>query len=346
MPADSTSTNRTRKTLQLAVFGTCAAWFISSEILAGRAARGIANHFDFDSGQLLLTSIFLLFLLAVGFSLLNTIAHRYGSLRDVLGLPKRPTAREEWVIGAAVGWGIVVLAVLPMALAGTLYVHLSTAPVAFWLFFLNLATLAVAALAEEVAFRGYPFRSLIDSVGPTGATIIMAMLFGVVHMLNNDATWISVFITMLAGVLLSLGWLRTHGLWLPWGLHFAWNASLGILFGLPVSGIADFSSVVRTRAIGPLWLTGGYYGPEAALFTIVAITVGIIVLVRLTRDYAWHYTHAPIVAGGYPMDAQPPAAHTAMEQQARPAALIQILPTTPQSRSVSDEPKPSVSPEN
>jgi hypothetical protein len=341
LPAfDSTSTNRTRKTLQLAVFGTCAAWFISSEILAGRAARGIANYFDFDSGQLLLTSIFLLFLLVVGFSLLNTIAHRYGSLRDVLGLPKRPTARKEWVIGAAVGWGIVVLAVLPMALAGTLYVHLSTAPGTFWLVVLNLATLAVAALAEEVAFRGYPFRSLIDAVGPTGATIIMAMLFGVVHMLNNDATWISVFITMLAGVLLSLGWLRTHGLWLPWGLHFAWNASLGILFGLPVSGITDFSSVVRTRAIGPVWLTGGYYGPEAALFTIVAITVGIIVLVRLTRDYAWHYTHAPIVAGGYPMDAQPPAAHTAMEQQARPAALIQILPTTPQSRSVSDEPKP------
>ncbi len=45
---------------------------------------------------------------------------------------------------------------------------------------------------------------------------------------------------MLAGVLLSIAWLRTHGLWLPWGLHFAWNASLGILFGLPVSGDIGF----------------------------------------------------------------------------------------------------------
>ena len=340
LPAfDSTSSDRTRKTLQLAVFGTCVAWFASSEILALRAARGIANRFDFDSAQLLLSSIFLLFLLAIGFSLLNTIARRYGSIREVLGLPKRPTAREEWVIGAALGWGIIVLAVLPMALTGALHVHLSTAPRAFWLVFLNLATLAVAALAEEVAFRGYPFRSLIDAIGPTGATIIMAVLFGVIHMLNNDATWISVFITMLAGILLSLGWLRTHGLWLPWGLHFAWNASMGVLFGLPVSGITDFSSVIRTRAIGPLWLTGGYYGPEAALFTMVAITVGIVVLVRLTRDYAWNYTHAPIVAGGYAMDAPPPAEHTAMEKQARPAPLVQILPTTPQSRSVSDETK-------
>ena len=41
---------------------------------------------------------------------------------------------------------------------------------------------------------------------------------------------------MLAGVLLSIAWLRTHGLWLPWGIHFAWNASIGLLFGLPVRG--------------------------------------------------------------------------------------------------------------
>jgi uncharacterized protein len=341
LPAfNSTSTDRTSRTLQFAIFGTCAAWFVSSDILAGRAARGLANHFDFDSGRQLLSSIFLLFLLAIGFSLLNTISHRYGSLRNVLGLPKRPTAREEWIIGAAIGWGIVVLAVLPMALAGRLHVQLWTAPRAFWLLLLNLATLAVAALAEEVAFRGYPFRSLIGAFGPTGATVIMSLLFGVVHMLNNDATWTSVLITMLAGVLLSIGWLRTHGLWLPWGLHFAWNASMGIVFGLPVSGITDFSSVVQTRVSGPLWLTGGYYGPEAALFTVVAITVGIVVLVRLTRDYAWHYTYTPVVAGGYAMDAPPPAAHTAMEQQARPASLVQILPTTPQTRSVTDDPKP------
>ena len=341
LPAlDSTPVDRTNKTLQLAVFGTCAAWFVSSEILAGRAARGLANHFDFDSGCQLLSSVFLLFLLTIGFSLLNTISHRYDSLRSVLGLPKRPTAREEWVIGAAIGWGIVVLAVLPMALAGTLYVHLWTAPRAFWLLLLNLATFAVAALAEEVAFRGYPFRSLIEALGSPGATVIMAILFGVVHMLNNDATWTSVLITMLAGVLLSVAWLRTHGLWLPWGLHFAWNASMGIVFGLPVSGTTDFSSIVQTRARGPLWLTGGYYGPEAALFTVVAIGVGIIVLVRLTRNYAWDYTYIPVVAGGYPMEAQPPAAHTAMEQQARPAALVQILPTTPQTRSVTDDPQP------
>ena len=40
---------------------------------------------------------------------------------------------------------------------------------------------------------------------------------------------------------------------------------MGILFGLPVSGITDFSSIVQTRAFGQLWLTGGDYGPTVGL---------------------------------------------------------------------------------
>ncbi len=340
MPAfDSTQPVRSNRTLQLALFITSVAWVGCSRALAERSARGIAARFGLGAGELLLASLFFLFLLAVGFSALQMIAHRSTSFGEVLGLPRRPTVRREWGIGAALGWGIVVLSVVPMALAGTLHVRLWTEPRAFWLVFVNLATIAVAALAEEVAFRGYPYRRLIEGIGPVGATIVVSVFFGLLHMLNPGATLVSLVVTMLAGLLLSISWLRTRGLWLAWGLHFGWNASMGILFGLPVSGNSGFSTVVETRAIGPLWLTGGDYGPEAALFTVLVLLLAIGVLVRVTRDYAWHYTYEPIVPGGYPMDVAPPAAHTAMEQEAKPASLVQILPTTPQRRSAGDEPK-------
>lgn len=334
--SDLRSTPRFPKTLQLALFGTSVIWVISSQAIAGRAARGLSVRFNFESEQFLLASVIFLFLLVVGFSVLQAISTQPGSLRAVMGLPKRPTAREEWGVGAAIGWGTVLLAVLPLALAGTLHVHFLSGANAFWMVVVNLATLLAAALAEEIAFRGYPFRRLIDAIGPVGATIALSILFGLVHALNQDATWISVLITMLAGVLFSVAWLRTHGLWLPWGLHFAWNASMGILFGLPVSGLNSFSTVVMTRAVGRHWLTGGSYGPEAALFTAPAILISIVVLVLLTRGYAWDYTHPPIIPAGYAVDVAPPAAHTAMEQesQARPPSLVQILPTTPQTRSV------------
>jgi membrane protease YdiL (CAAX protease family) len=343
---DTTTSRRSERTLQLALFVTSVAWFLAADTVAAHAARGLSERFALNAARPLLTSIFLLFLLAVGFSILQAIAKRPSSLREVLGLPKRPTARREWELGAVLGWGLVVLAVLPMAVLGTLHVYLWMQPRAFSLLLLHLVTLAVAALAEEAAFRGYPFRRLIESVGPVAATIGLSFLFGLGHALNPGANWTSTLVTMLAGLLLSVAWLRTHGLWLGWGFHFAWNASMGILFGLPISGISDFASIIQTRSFGHLWITGGDYGPEGASFTAIVLLVGIALLVRITRDYAWHYTYVPIVAAGYPMEAPPPAAHVAMEQMAQqgiptPAAtLVQILPSTPQTRSVGDEPKP------
>ncbi len=329
---DSTTSRRSERALELALFFTSVFWFLAADVVAGRAARGLSEHFSLSPIRPLLTSIFLLFLLAVGFNVLQTLTGRRAPLRDILGLPRRPTAAREWSLGAALGWGLVVLAILPMALARTLNIHLWSQPRAFGLLVLNLLTLAVSALAEEAAFRGYPFRRLIEAIGPTAATIALSLLFGIAHMLNPGATGASTLVTVLAGILLSLAWLRTHGLWLGWGFHFAWNASIAILFGLPISGITDFASVVQTRTFGQFWLTGGDYGPEGAAFTVIVLLLGIAILVRITRDYAWHYTWTPIVSAGYPMDAPPPAVHVAMEQQARPApppSLVQILPAAP-----------------
>jgi membrane protease YdiL (CAAX protease family) len=342
LPAfDSTPPQSTSRMLRLAIFGTSLAWFVAAEALSERSARGITERFGLEPFRLLLSSLFLLFLLVIGFSLLQTIAHRGATLRGILGLPKRRTGREEWKRGFAIGWGMVVLAVLPMALAGTLHVRLWTQPRAFWLLLVNLAAVAVAALAQEVVFRGYPYRRLIEAIGPVSATLVMSILFGLLSAFSPDASWTSFLVTVLAGIVLAVAWLRTHGLWVGWGLHFAWNASMGILFGLPVSGSTSLSTVVQTHAIGTSGLTGGDYGPEGALFTVFALLAGLAVLVRVTRDYEWSYTHPPIIPGGYPLEVAPPPAHVAMEQeqQAKPPALVQILPATPQSRSAGDEPK-------
>ncbi len=99
----------------------------------------------------------------------------------------------------------------------------------------------------------------------------------------------------------------------------------------------------RPRALGPKWLTGGSYGPEAAFFTLIAILALIVVLLLVTRDYAWNYTYPPIIPGGYPVEVAAPDAHAAMEEQAQPAtpALVQILPATPATMSVQPPPQPA-----
>lgn len=338
--APNISQSRTGRALPLVRFIAALAWVVSSRLLATSSARGLTNRFNVDAALPFLRSLFFLFLLVVGFSLLETLARHRSSARAILGLPNRPTWKREWLLGAALGWGMVLVMVLPLALTGHLYVTFWTQPGTLLYLTLTVLTLFVSSLIIEVIFRGYLYRCLIEAVGPVMATLILSVLYGVAQAIANGATSPAAYIAVWAGIVFSVAWLRTHGLWLSWGMRFAWMVSMGVLFGLPVSGSSDFSVLIQTIPSGPVWLTGGSYGPEATWLSAIALLAGLVVLVRSTRDYAWNYTHSPIIPGGYPMEAKPPAAHVAMEQaqQNRSPALVQILPTPPQGRSAGDPP--------
>ncbi len=316
-------------------------WFFLASDLAARSAAGISQRLDSLALGSVLKPLFLLFLLAVGYSALELASRRQSSTRTLLGLPRRPTSAREWATGAAIGWAALLLAVLPVAMFGALRVQMWTEPRAFVYLAANLLGAALGALAVEVGFRGYAFRRLIEAIGPTGASILLSLLFGLVFGHGSDASLISVTVLTIFGLLLSRAWLRTYGLWLGWGLGFGWIAAAGILFGLPVGGSTDLSSVVQTVAVGGRALTGGRFGLEAAPFTAVVLLFAAIALIRLTRDYSWNYTHRPIVPGGYPVEVRPPAAHAAVaaaEESNRPVPLVQILPATPEERSAPPPP--------
>jgi hypothetical protein len=329
------------RSLQFAVFVAALLWFLCSRILAESAANGIAQRFDLGDEQPLLGSLFLLFLLICGFSVLRLIERRRAPLRLAMGLPRRRTAREEWATGAAIGWGLAAVSILPLALMHGLNVQLWTAPRAFEVLALGTATLAVGTLAHTLGVFGYGFQRLIEATGPVRATLLLIALAAVHATLlptpYGTPDGVRILVEMLSALLLCLCWFRTHGLWLGWGLHFAWAASTGILFGLPLAGDVSFSSVVDTRVSGPVWLSGGSFGSTAAALSILLLLAAIPILIRVTRDYAWEYTHPPIIPAGYDVTIAPPAAHVAMEQSAlaaqpvNPASLVQILPATPQS---------------
>jgi hypothetical protein len=135
----------------------------------------------------------------------------------------------------------------------------------------------------------------------------------------------------LLGLLLAMAYLRTHALWLGWGLHFAYRAVAAVLLGLPIAGHGEFGSIADVFAGGPRWLSGGAFGLDAAFLTAIVLLAGVPVLYRASRDYAWNYTHPPIIAAGYEVTVAPPAAHVAMEKQAAtaPPPLVQILPVAP-----------------
>ena len=302
---------------------------LGSCIAAQKSAQGIANQFNVPVVQPLLREVFWLTLLLIGFMVLEWIATRQAGIRAANALLPRATAGREFLVGAALGWAMLLAVVLPLVLLRDLHPVFAPAGTNWALALLSLLTLAAGTLALEVAFRGYLLRRLTAAVGPVLATIVLSGLYALALNFDTDtATHLSVVVTFVLGVLFSLAYLRTHALWLGWGLHFAWAAAMGVLLGLPVSGVAAYSTLVTTYASGREALTGGDFGPEGSLLTLLAACGAMAVLYRATRDWAWEYTHPVLTPAGYAMDVAPPAAHTAMESTAQVAPLVQILGTT------------------
>ena len=314
--------------MHLALFAIGLLWLLASRVGAGSAAQGIGRLLHADPLlRPLLTQLFLLVLLPTGFTALNWLAMRNASIRATNALMPRATATREWQKGIALGWALVLLTVLPMMLAGDLHPQFWFAPRGWGLALLSVITLLLLSLATEIAFRGFLFRSLIVATGPVTATMLLSVIYALAATSMQNTTPFSFAVSLLIGILFSLAYLRTHALWLGWGLRFGWLVSMGVVFGLPLAGSIDYANVVATDSSGHLWLTGGAYGPEGALLTALVLIVGMFALYRMTREYAWEYTHPAIVAGGYPMDVPPPAAHTAMEA-AVVVPLVQILGAT------------------
>ena len=76
----------------------------------------------------------------------------------------------------------------------------------------------VAPFAEEILFRGYLYAAVKRYTGPIFSTVIVSLLFAVVH-LNIPALWP----LWLFGILLTLSYELSGSLWVPIGIHALFN---------------------------------------------------------------------------------------------------------------------------
>jgi membrane protease YdiL (CAAX protease family) len=307
-------------------FLVAAAWFLFSDLTASRAAVGL-NSGDLEEP---LYRILLLFLLVVGYWIMSRIGQRRIDPAKTTALAPRPGWLGEFALGAALGWAGVLACVLPAALIGGFVITLFTNAHQFFVAALDLIALAAGTLAIEIAFRGYPFLRLVEAMGSTTGAFFMAVVYAIWRTHAAPTTTASVLVSLFLGLVLALAVLRTRALWVGWGFHFAWIASMSMLFGLPISGPINYSPVLVTNATGPAWISGGSQGPEGSAFAVLISFLLLFWMVRLTSDLKHKYGYAEIVPRGIPVDIDAAARqqHEAAmgEAEPRPPSLVQILP--------------------
>jgi membrane protease YdiL (CAAX protease family) len=148
-----------------------------------------------------------------------------------------------------------------------------------------LGVTVAVAVAEELLFRGVLFRIVEELAGTIGALVVSAGLFGLLHLLNPEATVFGAFaIAVEGGLMAGAAYAATRTLWLPIGLHLGWNFAEGGLFGTTVSGTAGGSSGLFDSVLsGPVALTGGDFGPEASIVSILVCAVPTVLFLRAAR---------------------------------------------------------------
>ena len=85
---------------------------------------------------------------------------------------------------------------------------------------------------------------------------------------------------MIIRVLLGLSYIYTRNLWFPIALHFSWNFFQGTVFGFNVSGI-DSYSIIEQEAIHDNLLTGGKFGFEGSIVSVLLHLVFILVIYKV-----------------------------------------------------------------
>jgi len=239
------------------------------------SSRGV----EIPHGQFVFEMIFRTGLLVIALGL------GYICARKLEDLPWRSlglTLHEGWLkdlaIGFALGFAALALAVA-IAIKGLKF---SLSNDGVWSVLVSMigsaSLMFVAALAEEAMFRGYGLQTLSRARLAWLGVLLTSVPFGIVHLDNpNVVPGVTFAVTVLAGVWMSVAYLRTRSLWFPLGIHWSWNWALGWFFGLPVSGLHLVSHpLLEATDSGPKWLTGGSYGIEggaAALISLVIVTL-------------------------------------------------------------------------
>ena len=180
------------------------------------------------------------------------------------GIGFLPGWRRQFISGLLLAAAMLGVLMLGCMLLGHLSIEWTGSQVPGISILETFLILLLAALNEELVFRSFPLQVLIDGVGKWPAMVIMSALFGALHIKNPNSSPLGIINTILAGILLSLAYVRTRSLWLPYAIHVGWNLGLGFVLGFALSGLG-IASLWTTGVSGSDTILGGSYGPEGGL---------------------------------------------------------------------------------
>jgi len=185
-----------------------------------------------------------------------------------------PGAMAEWTRGAGLGVVAALLTLAPLYILGVYRIEGSGDG---FRLLKQIPEMILVSVLEELLIRGVMFRIAEQAWGSRRALVFSTVLFVAAH-LPGEISLMGVLVTAAASLTFTAAYQLSQRLWLPMGMHFAWNYLFSAVFSVPVSG-HEAKGWLHGSMSGPEWLSGGTYGVEAsAIALLVWVTAGALLL--------------------------------------------------------------------
>ncbi|HEM5077920.1 TPA: CPBP family intramembrane metalloprotease [Streptococcus suis] len=192
-----------------------------------------------------------------------------------LGMTKKG-AFKDFILGWGIGAAMLITCVLLMWGFGAIRISsVQFSPQLFGEFLVLVLAWSVQGTTEELLTRGWMFSSLSAKHNIPVGILVSSLFFTFLHLGNDGLSLIPLLDLTLFAILACLVMLKTGNLWVISGIHAAWNCFQGNFFAFPVSGSQAGQAFISVNTAGPDWLSGGAFGVEGSIISLL-IQAGII----------------------------------------------------------------------
>lgn len=122
--------------------------------------------------------------------------------------------------------------------------------------------------SEELVFRGYVFRTLVERMPFVPAVLVTGLIFGLVHFTVGGFSTMFVLSVVLMSTLFLAMRLATGSLWFPIGFHALWDWTQTYLVGLSAATPAHDPAMIRVVQSGPAVWVGNAPSVESGLLFV------------------------------------------------------------------------------
>lgn len=193
---------------------------------------------------------------------------------------------KNYLLGLLLGFILIIFTVLIIIFTNSASLSFNNGQIKWWFILFSFFGYMSQGLMEETVCRGFIMNSIASRYGIWPGIIANSLIFSSLHHANEGFTLLAGLNIFLIGVFFSLLFYYTDSLLFVGAVHTVWNFTTGPFLGIQVSGLATYSSILKTIEVNSQQIiNGGVFGLEAGLaVTLVMVVVTTFLLYKINHN--------------------------------------------------------------